>query len=373
MSKIVIIGALAESLLNFRGDLIRSLVASGHTVVAMAGPTDEATCLNIEAMGASFVCYPVQRNGMNPSSDLGTFRSLRRAFAEIKPDVVLAYTIKPVIWGGLAMRSLGTDARFYGMITGLGLAFQRGGFKQKMLTDIVTRLYRWALHKADAVIFQNQDNQQVFIERNIVDARRCVLVNGSGVNVDHFGISPLPTDGVVFLSIARLLGAKGLREYAAAAEIVKKRYPAAVFNLAGPEDPSPDGIPMAEIRSWQASGAVHYLGAFKDVRPIIESCQVYVLASYHEGMPRTILEAMSMGRPILTTDVSGCNETVVPGENGYLVPKQNSQSLAERMIWFIENRERWERMALSSRRIAEDRFDVHKVNRELTRIMELAQ
>lgn len=372
LSRVIVIGAFAESLVNFRGDLIKSLVAAGHDVVAMAGHTDGLTRSRIEALGASFRSYSVQRNGMNPRHDLATLLSLRTAFIEVNPDVVLAYTIKPVIWGGLALCSLSMKVRFYALITGLGLAFQPGGLKQTALTSLVTCLYRWALARAEKVIFQNQDNSQVFIGRRIVDDRRCMVVNGSGVNVAHFDVACLPQGAVVFLTIARLLGDKGLREYAQAANIVNGRYPEAVFNLVGPVDPSPDGISLNEVENWQASGAVSYLGVSNDVRPFIERCHVYVLASYHEGMPRTVLEAMSMGRPILTTDVPGCRETVLSGENGYLVPKQNAEALAERMIWFIENREQLEHMGRASRQIAEERFDVHKVNAQMLRMMGLS-
>lgn len=373
MSRIVIIGALAESLVNFRGDLIRSLVAAGHDVVAMAGhPDGDDVATRIEALGARFRSYPVQRNGMDPRRDFATLLSLRAAFVEINPDVVLAYTIKPVIWGALALRTLRSKARFFALITGLGLAFQPGGVKQSALTNLVTCLYRWALVRAEKVVFQNQDNRQLFADRRIVALERCKTVSGSGVNVAHFEAADLPAGNAVFLVIARLLGDKGLREFAQAAHIVRKRHPEAVFNLVGPPDPSPDGISLAEVESWRLSGAVNYLGASNDVRPFIGACHVYVLPSYHEGMPRTVLEAMSMGRPVLTTDVPGCRETVVAGENGYLVPKQNSRDLAERMIWFIEHREQWQGMGQASRLLAEERFDVHKINADMLGIMGLS-
>jgi glycosyltransferase involved in cell wall biosynthesis len=373
LSRVVVLGAQAESLVNFRGDLIRSLAAAGHEVFVMEAMTDDATRASIEALGASFRPYPVQRSGMDPRHDLTTLLSLRTALAETKPDLVLAHTIKPVIWGGLALRSLDTAARFYGLITGLGLAFQAGGVRQKVLTGLVTSLYRQALVRAEKVIFQNRDDRQVFVDRQIVPPRRCVVVDGSGVNISHFEYTPLPTCGTTFLAISRLLYAKGLREYVQAAKIVKERYSDAIFNLIGPEDPSPNGIPLAEVREWHASGAVNYLGAVNDVRPYIGQSHVFVLPSYYpEGMPRSILEAMSMGRPILTTDVPGCRETVVPGENGHLVPKENAKELAERMIWFIDNRDSWQCMGEASRRMAEDRFDVRKINEEMLRIMGLS-
>lgn len=326
----------------------------------------------IEATGARFEPYPIQRNGLNPLSDVTTLRHLRRRFLQLKPNVILAYTIKPVIWGGIAARR-SPNTRFFALITGLGYAFQRGGFKRNLLNSIVVRLYRFALRRAEGVIFQNSDNRDLFVRNKIVGASKCHVVNGSGVNVSEFEVQPFSEGEPRFLLIARLLGEKGIREYAAAAEVVKQKYPNANFDLVGPEDPSPDGIPHSEIEEWHQNGIINYRGATNDVRPFLTDCHIYVLPSYHEGMPRTVLEAMSMGRPILTTDVTGCRETATPGVNGWLVPKADAEALAERMIWFIENREQWASMGAESRKVAEDRFDVTKVNAEMLRIMGIGQ
>jgi glycosyltransferase involved in cell wall biosynthesis len=193
-------------------------------------------------------------------------------------------------------------------------------------------------------------------------------VNLDDFIVKDFCMSSSPT----FLLIARLLHEKGIREYAQAARKVKKRYPDAVFNLLGPADPSPDGVPLEEVQKWHDQGVIRYLGATNDVRPHLSVCHIYVLPSYYgEGLPRTIIEAMATGRPILTTDNVGCRETVIPGENGFLVPVRDVDALAERMIWFIEHREEWERMGRRSREMAEERFDVRIINRELMGIMGL--
>lgn len=371
VAKILVIGAFPESLFIFRGDLIKSLVSAGHEVIAMAGFTEDSTCARIKGLGVTYRPYLVYRNKMNPFQDLLTFFSLRTACIECKPDIVLAYTIKPVIWGGLALRTFRSSVRFYALITGLGLAFQPGGVKQNLLSGLVTFLYRKALVRAEKIIFQNKDNIKAFVDRKIVDSGKCKIVNGSGVNLSYFPSCSLPEGPMVFLSIARLLGDKGLREYAQAAYLVKIKYPEVVFNLVGPCDPSPDGISSAEVSTWHESGAVNYLGSSVDVRPFIQNCHVYVLASYHEGMPRTVLEAMAIGRPILTTDVPGCRETVLQGENGYLVPARNITALVDRMIWFIDNRKELVLMGIKSRQIALDRFDVTKINSEMIRIIGL--
>lgn len=368
--KVCIIGVLPSSLTNFRGELIKSIVSLGHQVVAMGDKATESELADIHSLGVSYRNYSVQRNGMNPISDIKTLLSLIAIFKQEKPDIILAYTIKPVIWGGIASKFF-PKIKFFGLITGLGFAFQRGGLKRNILNSLVTGLYRISLANSSKVIFQNPDNLNVFVHHKIIPKNKCYRVHGSGVNLDFFQYKPIDTPSPVFLTIARLLGEKGLREYANAAKIVKQKYPEAIFQLVGPEDPSPDGVPIEEVKKWHSAGYLDYLGETSDVRPFIEKCSIFVLASYHEGMPRTILEAMAIGRPILTTNVPGCKETVIDGKNGFLVEKANVCELVDRMIWFIENRKQWQCMAEQSARLAAEYYDVNKVNKDLLNIMEL--
>ncbi|MEH0760286.1 glycosyltransferase family 4 protein [Vibrio sp. 16] len=370
MHKIVLIGALPSSISNFRGELVKSVVKGNSNVIGLASNATADEKVKIECLGIKYVDYPVSRNGLNPLEDFNTLSFLRKFFKKEEPDVILAYTIKPIIWGGLASKFAKVPS-FYAMITGLGYAFQKGGVAKNLLNTLVKFLYRSALKKSKGVIFQNRDNMQVFIEEGIVPQEKCFLVNGSGVDLSYYQVSPLPLKPR-FLLIARLLGDKGIREYVKAAEIVKQQYPETVFELVGPEDPSPDSIKLGEVKKWVSSGAIEYCGATTDVRPFIENCSIYVLPSYHEGMPRTVLEAMAMGRPILTTDVPGCRETVVNGENGWLVEKANVEQLAERMVWFIENQNQWSLMGKKSHTMANEKFDVHKVNAEILKIMGLS-
>ncbi|HHF3201537.1 glycosyltransferase family 4 protein [Vibrio alginolyticus] len=366
----VLLGALPQSIVNFRGELVRRIGNLEYQVFALASDADSKEIENIEKLGAKYINYPIFRNGLNPYHDILTLLSLIKILAKVQPKVVLSYTIKPIIWGGLAARFTNVKS-FYAMITGLGYAFQKGGAAKNLLNTLVKFLYRSALKKSKGVIFQNRDNMQVFIDEGIIPKEKCFLVNGSGVDLSHYSLSPLPSTPH-FLLIARLLGDKGIREYAQAAKLVKQKYPEAVFELVGPEDPSPDGIKLDEVHQWTESGAIKYSGATTDVRPFIENCAIYVLPSYHEGMPRTVLEAMAMGRPILTTDVPGCRETVIDGENGWLVEKANAEQLAEKMIWFIENQDKWQEMGKSSHDMAYEKFDVHKVNAEILKIMGLS-
>ena len=367
MTHIVIIGNEAKSISHFRGDLIRAMILSGHRVTALSAPTSIDQIRQIEASGAQFRPYPVQRNGLNPLRDIQTFFALRKAFKELKPDIVLAYTIKPVIWGGLATTGL-NGVSFFALITGLGFAFQGTGMMRKGLTKTVSLFYQASLKHANGVIFQNNENRDEFIRRHIARPEKCSVVAGSGVDLSHFSEADFPESAPTFLCIARLLGEKGLREYAQAARIVKQHYPDAVFRLLGTPDPSPRGIPLTEIQKWQGQGLVEYLGETNDVRPYFADSHVFVLPSFYgEGLPRSILEAMAVGRPVLTTNNVGCKETVVQGENGFLVPIKDAETLAERMIWFIEHRDQWQRMGQASRRMAEERFDVHKINEKICR------
>ncbi|RKQ69086.1 glycosyltransferase involved in cell wall biosynthesis [Litorimonas taeanensis] len=361
---IVVIGGLPSSLINFRGDFLRALMADGWTVTAMAGGASEEDRAAVEALGVSYRDYPIQRNGLSVKSDLQTFFALRRALADIKPDVVFSYTIKPVIWGGLATRFAGRP-KFLALITGLGFTFQKSGFLKSILRGVVSQLYKLSLMGASKVIFQNSDNRQVFESRGLVKPSKAVQVSGSGVNIERYVETPIDTNETKFLLIARLLYDKGISEYIEAAKIVKARYPQARFLLVGPGDPSPNAFPIETVTQLDKEGVIEYLGEAADVRPHLQGCQIYVLPSYHEGLPRTVIEAMSTGRPVITTDVPGCRDTVIEGETGLLVPVKDAVALSEGMMTMIEKREAWQEMGRAGREFAERTFDVNKVNRDL--------
>lgn len=369
MKKILLIGVEPRSLINFRGSLIHAMEDKGCNVIAVSSPAPEPL---LKAFNEQYIHHQAvrfQRNGLNPINDLKSLMALKKLFKREKPDFILCYTIKPVIWGGLA--ALLTGTKFYALVTGLGFALQGESFKRKMLTKLVSFLYRISLSHATKVVFQNSDNRDLFVGRNIIPLDKSEVVNGSGVDISHFSNCDLPSfqNGIHFLCVARLLGEKGLREYAKAALTVKAKYPKANFLLVGPEDTSLDGIALNEVQSWSE---VDYLGSTQDVRPFIEKVHVYVLPSYHEGLPRSTIEAMAMGRPVITTDAVGCKETVEEGINGFKVPVSDAAGLADKMIWFIEHSDQIEPMGLASRKMAEEKFDVHKVNARMLEIMGLS-
>jgi glycosyltransferase involved in cell wall biosynthesis len=367
--KIVVVGGAARSLVNFRGPLLEAMVSRGHEVIACAPDAPENVREKLAYMGVEYCHVPVKRAGMNPAGDLMTAFHLFCLFRRRRPDAVLGYTAKPVIWGCLATRAVGLPAS-YAMITGLGYAFiGDGGFRQQAVGRVAAVLYRAALAGTKAVFFQNPDDLADFKKRNLLkNGARTVLINGSGVDLDHYPLSPLP-DAPVFLLMARLIGDKGISEYREAARRVRAKYPQARFLLAGGFDENPAAMSKEEIRRWQEEGNIEYLGRLEDVRPAIAQSRIYVLPSYREGTPRTVLEAMSMGRPVITTDAPGCRETVEHGVNGFLVPVKDSGALAEIMEKFIEQPSLAESMGRESRRIAEQKYDVHKVNRVILEVM----
>lgn len=373
MARVLLIAGQAESLLNFRGDLIAAMHAAGHEVHAAAGAcTDE---LNETLTARGVVLHPVAiaRTGMNPLRDARTCLAFYRLMRRIRPEVVLAYTIKPVIYGLLAAQAAGIRRRF-ALITGLGFAFtdNAGGVKRGMLRAVLTLLYKLALRKVAGVIFQNPDDQKFFTDAKIVSSRVLThRVHGSGVNTERFTKAPLPA-APIFLMIGRVLADKGVREYAAAARILKTRSPSARCQLLGALDSNPSAITHAELDGWVKDGAIEYLGVLADVRPALAAASVFVLPSYREGTSRAALEAMAMGRAIISTDAPGCRETVVEGKNGVLVPVRDAVALADAMIELAADGAKRETMGAASRAFAESLYDVRKVNAQMLSIMGLA-
>lgn len=369
--KVIVFGSFADSLINFRGHLLRTLVEKGHAVTACAPDASADIQAELAGMGVKYHDVILNRSGLNPLSDIRTFLMLIIMFREMKPDVLLSYTIKPVIYGSIAARLAGVPA-IYSMITGLGYAFASGNGKKKWVTYLARFLYRLALKNNKRVFFQNQDDRDFFVRAKMLAfVEQSALINGSGVDLQHFGYAPLTESVPSFLLIARLIRDKGIVEYVEAARLVKYLYPAAQFCLLGPLDSNPNAIPSSQINEWNNEGAITYMGVASDVRPAIAACSVYVLPSYAEGTPRTVLEAMAMGRAVITTDAPGCRETVVNGVNGFLVPVHDALALAKAMISFIENSDMIERMGKEGRRLAKHKFDVHKVNKVILGVMGL--
>lgn len=363
--RVLIVGSLPSSLINFRGKLIRSLLERNLDVhVAAPGLSkDDKVVSWLRREGA--VCHDIElsRTGLSVRADLTTLFGLFKLCRSIKPDVFLGYTIKPVIWGLLAARLALVPYRV-ALITGLGYAFTgKAKGKRAVIQRIARQLYAIALRQANLIFFQNPDDPNDMASQGILPAHVSIRVlNGSGVDLAQFMPVSFTEGPPQFLLIARLLGDKGVREYAQAAELLAPKWPGVGFHIVGGLDPNPDGLDLWEIEEWVRVGNITWHGALDDVRPALAAAHVYVLPSYREGTPRTVLEAMATGRAIITTDAPGCRETVEEGVNGFLVPVRDSASLAAAMEKFIIELELIDRMGKNSRRIVTEKYDVDKVN-----------
>ena len=371
--KFLMISSFLPSVLNFRGKLLEAIQTKGYEIHIMVPElvNFQEEYQKLIALGYQVHEIPMQRTGTNPLADLKLLKNMYQQIRQIQPDVVLSYTIKPVIYGTLAAGLAKVPKRF-ALITGLGYAFQNvETAKRSIFQKLVHGLYAQALKYAHKVFFQNPDDLKLFEDMRLLEANKpAVVVNGSGVNVQDFEVMPLPINeqGKVrasFLLIARLLGDKGIREYMVAARSIKAQYPEAEFHLVGWIDDNPSAISQQELETWVNDKIVNYWGKLSDVRPAIAASSVYVLPSYREGTPRTVLEAMAMGRAVITTDAPGCRETVSHGVNGYLVAVKSVDQLVQSMQYFIEDPKLMISMGQRSREIALNKYDVHQVNEHM--------
>jgi len=371
MKKIVIISSYGQSLISFRGALIKNLSLNGIRVFALAPDLDARMRNELIDLGAQPIDYKMSRVGVNPIADLLSFFSILKQLRSIKPSIVLSYFVKPVIYGSIAAWLVGVPRRI-AMIEGLGYVFTYPGvessWKVRLLRFLVTSMYRISLKLVDKVIFLNQDDRFDFLELKLVSLNKSICIGGIGIDLNKWCQVPASSEATVFLMVARLLREKGVNEYAQAAKYVKLKYPETQFLLLGGLDTNPGAIQLEQVSVWHEQGVLTWHGHVP-VAEYMKAASVFVLPSYREGVPVSTMEAMAMGRPIITTDVPGCRETVVEGVNGFMVPAKDAFDLAEKMIWFIENASCIAPMGTASRKMAEAKFDVHKINAQLMQIM----
>lgn len=371
---VLMVAGLASSLRNFRGPLIKAIIARGHEVhVAAPGlTTDVETTAWLAEVGAKGHDVNLSRAGLSPVADIKSLLQLYRLMRQIKPGLFIGYTIKPVIWGLLAACWARVPRRV-GLITGLGYAFMKtDDIKRRAIQSLVHFLYRRALRKSTLVFFQNPDDAADFRAlRILTKEQRVVLVNGSGVDLDQFEQAPMPPLPLRFLFIGRIIVDKGIQEFAEAAKRVRAHHPDVRFNIVGGLDSNPAALPEAEIQGWLDEGRLCWHGSLSDVRPSIADSHVLILPSYREGTPRSVLEAMAMGRAVITSDAPGCRETVDGGRNGVLVPVRDVDGLVSAIESMIATPDTVLRMGQAGRDLALSKYDVHKVNAEMLTAMDL--
>ncbi len=374
--KIVLVGNVPSFLILFRRDLVIDLLSKGYEVYCMANGYSEQERVQVEGWGAIAVNHSLDVKGLSPWADIKATYQLYKALKKIQPDVVLASFVKPVIFTAVAAWLAKVKIKV-GMIEGLGNAFTpfRSGFdkKARVLKKIQVFLYKISLPLLDKLILLNPDDKKDLVDFYNIPVKQLHILGGIGVDLVEYGYTkPEQVDGkVVFLFIGRLVEAKGIFEFIEAAEIVKKNYPETVFRvIGGLDEKNPFAVSAESISQFVAQGVIEYKGHVRDVIKEIQGSHVFVLPSYREGVPRSTQEAMAIGRAVITTDVPGCNVTVQSGVNGFLVPLWDVPELVDKMIFFLENRSEIVRMGVESRRMAENLFDVKKINHTLINIIE---
>ena len=323
--RILILANDAEGLYKFRKELIQELIVKGNQVYISLPEGEFIT--NLENMGCKFVSTSIDRRGINPKTDAKLMFFYMKLIRKIRPDMVITYTIKPNVYGGMMCRFL--HIPYAVNITGLGTAFQSDG----MVKKLVTLLYKLALKKAKVVFFENAGNEKIMIDMRVVKKEQTFVLNGAGVNLDEYMFCEYPENKETrFLFVGRIMKEKGIEELFEVAERLKKENDNVFFDLVGPlEDDYKD-----RIETLTKSGIIEYHGYQKDVKPFIKKCHCFVLPSYHEGMANTLLEAAAMGRPLITSRIHGCMEAVEDGKTGYLCKCKDVEALYEIMKEFLK-------------------------------------
>jgi glycosyltransferase involved in cell wall biosynthesis len=349
--------------------MIKEFINAGHTVIAL-GPDNETLWKDkFQEHNIEYRQFYVERNGMNPLKDLKTYIELHKFMKNEKPDKVFAYQAKTLVYGSIAARANGI-LEVYPLIAGLGTILRGSGFKNSIV-KIIMKLQYWIVGKCSKkVFFHNNEDKSIFTDNGLMKKDKTVVLNGSGVNLEFFKSQPLPDDPA-FLYIGRLIKDKGVIEYLEACKVIKKKYPKIRCMVVGPFDTNPSALKQEELQFYIDNNIIEYFGEQDDVRPFIAQCSTYVLPSYHEGRPKTVLEAMAVGRSIITSNAPGCRETIIDGLNGYLVEVGNVEEIASKMDHLICNPQIVKEMGLASLKIAKERYDAKLVNGEIIKIMEL--
>jgi len=372
--RIAFIGKEVDVMLGFRGELMAELRNKGHEIYAFSIDYDEKKIETVRNLGYIPVKYKLNGYSLNPLSELTTIYRLWRLLKQHKITMSFCYFAKPVVYGTLAAYWAKVPRRI-AKIEGLGRTFTKGkekaSLKMRLARMVQSFLFKVALPKAEALIVLNRDDEQDL--RAICGKKMptTVVLGGIGVCLDRFKHSPVPLDPISFIFVGRLLDEKGIRYFIEAAQRIKQRYPNVEFKVLGaPVEKC--GVTQKELLQYVEEGTIIYPGKVDDVVPYIEQSSVFVLPSYYrEGVPRSTQEALAIGRPVITTDSPGCRETVIDGENGFLIEPHNVEQLVEAMEKLISDRALMTSMGPRSRQFAESKFDVIRINKELIDLLNL--
>lgn len=362
--KILMCTVLAEAFYKSRGELITEFLNRNYEVILAAPePVDDIKSI-FKDQSVKYYQIDLNRTGINPISDYHLLKQLQNIIRLEQPEILYSF-------GGAKAAIYTTTAGFkekvprnYCMINGLGSIFHGIGLKNAVIKSIMSFLFKYSLSKSHGVLFQNIDDLTEFVDHHIVEPKKCVIVNGSGVNLERFPYTKIASTNI-FLFVGRLLRDKGIYEFVEAARTIKETFPNSEFWVVGGYDTNPTAVKESEMLAWTGEGFVKYFERQDKILPFYQGCSVFVLPSYHEGTPRTSLEAMAVGRAIITTDAPGCRETVIEGKTGYMVPVKDSVKLAEKIKLFINNQELVSEMGNNAHDYAVKKYDVNKVNKAI--------
>ena len=361
MKKILLLCVTSQNVVTFRGGLIKKLQEEGFAVSVIAFDNDYEK--EVKGLGVEFYCIKEKNRGVNPFKILSLAGKYRKLINLIQPDAVFTFMLKPNTFGVLAAKNAKVK-NIYSMVEGVGDVFIYNSLKWNLVRFVVCLLYKKSFRYSKKVFFLNHDDKTEFLQRKLVASAQCEVIHGIGVDLEKFAFKPVK-ETKTFLMIARMLETKGVYEYCKCARLVKQKYPDTVFNYLGAEGT----VKLLDIQEYIDDGSVTYLGTTKDVRPYLEDCLVFVLPSYREGMPMSIMEAEAVGRGIITTNNVGCRDTVIEGYNGFLLPQKDWQMMAEKCMWVLENPDKAEDMGINSRQLAEERFDSKLINQRIYEVI----
>ena len=358
-----IVATSGISLINFHGVFISELVALDFRVVCISIEPDAEIGKEVRALGAEYRQIAGDRTGIGVFSGIRMIAAYTKFFKSLKPDYCFLYMSKPIAFGGIAaIRSKVKHINI--LVNGLENAYYRTGLKDVIVRLVMSNFYRHVAKHADNIFFLNPDDRNYFFSHKMLSKDNGTVVPGDGVDMEHFARTDLPKEPVILMT-ARLLWSKGIREFLEAVKIVKQKNPAVKVLLVGGLDDNDEALGEEDLERYIKEYDIEYCGFARDVRPYLHRCSIFVLPSYHEGLPRSVIEAMSVGRAIITTDVPGCRETTENDVNGFIVPARNSTTLAEKLQLLVRDAELRERMANKSYELCRKRFEVHKINSTL--------
>jgi glycosyltransferase involved in cell wall biosynthesis len=363
MTKIALVANTDWYLYNHRRSLAIEAKERGYDVVALSPHGDYVG--RLEALGIPWIELPMGRRSVNPIMESITLLRVVRLYRQVKPDLVHHFTHKPLIYGSIAASWVGVPA-VVNAVTGLGYIFIDEGMRTRMLRVMLRPLFKRAfLHSNEVVVFQVEDDQDLFIDQGLIAPEKAVLIAGSGVDLDRFAMLPQPAGSPVVMVASRMLWSKGIREFVEAAKRLKVDHPELRFVLVGrPDRGNPSSIPESKLRAWHDAGVVEWWGHRDDMPQVYGQAHIVVLPSYTEGIPRNLIEAAAVGRPIVASDLPGCRQVVEHGRNGLIVPLRDAEALAQALQRLLSDPDERARMGRHGRSIMEQHFSDGIINEQ---------